>query len=47
MINAVSGPGVAMRSADSANHASSRPSSSTCYVFGVGFDRGKSLTIFA
>ena len=47
MINAVSGPGVAISSADSAIHASSRPSSSTRYALCVGFVRGKSLTIFA
>ena len=47
MISAVSGPGVAIRSADSATHAISRPSSSITYEPGVGFGRGKSRTIFA
>jgi hypothetical protein len=46
MISAVSGPGVAMRRADSATHAISRPSTST-YFWGVGFGRGKSLTMLA
>src|SRR4029077_14953958 len=48
MISAVSGPGVAISSADSATHATSRPSSSMSpYVLWVGFGRGKSLTILA